>query len=71
MKVYVSGTFKVGGKRTFWHHSFLTSSNPILSGFFLGTRIYLDGITGGLRAKQAKEIYDENIRSNDSKLKAS
>lgn len=58
-------------KRTFWHHSFLTSSNPILSGFFLGTRIYLDGITGGLRAKHSKEIYEEKISSHNSKLKAS
>lgn len=29
--------------------SFLTSSKPILSGCFLGTRTYLEGITGGFR----------------------
>lgn len=29
--------------------SLLTSSKPILSGCFLGTRMYLEGITGGFR----------------------
>lgn len=31
------------------HHSLLTSSKPSLSGCLLGTRMYLEGITGGFR----------------------